>query len=660
MTSPNSNPALAAALDQHRAGNLDAAAPLYQLALVNEPARHECLYFFGVLQLQRRAYPEACELIGKAAAARPQDGELAYNYAMALKGAGRLESAVAQYRMAVELRPNDVAARFNLGVALFESADLETALESFDRVLAGRANYAEAHYNRGAVLLKMDRATEAVAAFEAAIAIDPKQAKTHNNLGVALQRLNRHAQAFLAFEAAVTCDPNYAAGHANLSATLREIDRLPEAVAAGRAAVAADPTFPAGHYNLGTALFAQGDFKGAADSLRVAAQLEPNFSDAHNNLGNALAELGRVDDAIGAYRRAVDLRADDANAWRNLGSALMKARDLQSAIGAFETAIALQEDSAEARADLGNCLLMAGNFERGWTEFEWRLSVPSYASTFPVLPKKRWDGAEGNGGRLLIYAEGGIGDVVQLLPLVAWAKQMGWRTVLAARPHMMSLFADTPGVDEVVNQNAPLPAYDAFVAMESLPAVLGVTLRNLPNEFPYLFPKADRVADWGAKLEKLAAGKKLKVGLVWAGNPSWRLDRFRSPGLSPILPLLDAPDVAFFGLQVGAARGKIKEYGVETLMTDLAGELSDLSETAAAMANLDLVISSCTGPAHMAAALGLPTWIALNYDACWRWMLDRDDSPWYPTVRLFRQTARGDWAPPFAAIRQALLDFKTA
>ncbi|MFY7962966.1 MAG: glycosyltransferase family 9 protein, partial [Elsteraceae bacterium] len=198
------------------------------------------------------------------------------------------------------------------------------------------------------------------------------------------------------------------------------------------------------------------------------------------------------------------------------------------------------------------------------------------------------------------------------------------------------------------------------VAMESLPAVLGVTMRNVPNEVPYLFPKPDRVAEWGAKLKERAAGKALKVGLVWAGNPSWRLDRFRSPGLSPMLPLLDAPDVAFFGLQVGPARGKIKEYGVEALITDLAGDLSDLTETAAAMANLDLVISSCTGPAHMAAALGRPTWIALNYDACWRWMLDREDSPWYPTVRLFRQSDRGDWAAVFAAIRQALLSFKPA
>lgn len=652
------NPALSAALDQHRSGNLEAAAPLYQLALQNEPTRHECLYFFGLLQLQRRAYLEACELIGQASAARPQDGEVAYNFALSLKGANRLEEAVVQYRLAMALRPNDVAARFNLGVALFESGEAEEALEIFDRVLAARPAYAEAHFNRGAVLLKLDRAIEAMAAFEAALQIDPKQAKTHNNLGIALQRLNRHAQAFLAFEAAVTCDPSYAAAHANLSATMREMDRLPEAVEAARAAVAADPKFAAGHYNLGTALFVRGDYRNAAEALAAAVALEPSFADAQNNLGNALAELGRIDEAIRAYRASVELQPEDAKAWSNLGSALIKARDLTRAIAALETAIRIRPDFAEAHADLGNCLLMAGDFTRGWAEFEWRLSVPAYASTFPVLPKKRWDGAPGSGGRLLIYAEGGIGDVVQLLPLVARAKARGWTTVLAARPHMMSLFTDTPGVDEVVNQNKPLPGYDAFVAMESLPAMLDVTLENLPNKTPFLFPKADRVAAWGDKLADLAKGKKLKVGLVWAGNPTWRLDRFRSPGLAPMLPLLDAPDTAFFALQVGPGRAKIKEYGVESLLCDLADDLTDLAETAAAMSHLDLVVSSCTGPAHMAAALARPTWVALNYDACWRWMLDRDDSPWYPTMRLFRQTRRGDWDTPFAAIREALVAFK--
>ncbi len=657
MTAQSNNPALAAALDQHRAGQLEAAAALYQLALQNEPTRHECLYFFGVLQLQRRAFPEACDLIGQAAAARPQDGELAYNFALALKGAGRLPAAVAQYQRAVDLRPNDVAARFNLGVALFESGERETALTVFDRVLSARPDYAEAHFNRGAVLLDLNRPTEAVTAFEAALAIDTKQAKTHNNLGIALQRLGRHGQAFLAFEAAITCDPTYAPGHANLSATLREIDRLPEAASAARSAVAADPTFAAGHYNLGSALFSQGDYRAAEEALATSIKLDPTLADAHNNHGNALAELGRIDEAIVAYRTAVELRPSDASTWNNLGSALMKARDLPGAIHAFETAIQIRPDFAEARADLGNCLLMAGDFERGWREFEWRLSVPAYASTFPVLPKRRWDGSEG-AGRLLIYAEGGIGDVVQLLPLVAWAKARGWTTVLAARPHMISLFADTPGVDEVVNQNTPLPSYDAFVAMESLPAVLGVTLQNTPNGVPYLFPKTDRVAAWGEKLSALAGKSPLKVGLVWAGNPGWRLDRFRSPGLSPMLPLLDAKGVAFFSLQVGAARSKIKEYGVQDQIVDLADDLTDLAETAAAMTNLDLVISSCTGPAHMAAALGRPTWVALNYDACWRWMLDRDDSPWYPTLRLFRQTHRGDWSEPIAAISDALTRFK--
>ena len=658
MSAPNTNPSLAAALDQHRAGKLDAAAILYQLALEAEPARHECLYFFGVLQLQRRAFEESASLIGRAIAARPPDGEMIYNHALALKGAGRLNEAVVQYRAAVELRPTDVAARFNLGVALFETGESEAALDIFDRVLLSRANYAEAHFNRGAVLLKLDRPADAIKAFEAALAIDPSQAKTHSNLGVALQRLARHAQAFLAFEAAITCDPTYAPAHANLSATLREIERLSEAVAAAQAAIAADPSFAPGYYNLGSALFIQGDYRGAEKALSAAIALEPEIADAQNNLGNALAELGRIDEAIPAYRRAVALNPKFAKAWNNLGSALMKARDLPAALHAFETAIELNPDFAEAHADYGNCLLMAGDFERGWREFEWRLSVPSYASTFPVLPKSRWDGAAGSGGRLLVYAEGGIGDVVQLLPLVAQAKARGWFTVLAARPSMISLFTGMPGVDEVVNQNNSLPAYDAFVAMESLPAVLGITLETVPSSVPYLFPKPDRLAAWKEKLDSLAGLKRLRVGMVWAGNPNWRLDRFRSPGLSPILPLLDAPDIAFFSLQVGPARAKIAEYGVTDQIIDLAGELGDLAETAAAMSNLDLVISSCTGPAHMAAALGRPVWIALPYDGCWRWMLDRDDSPWYPTLRLFRQETRGDWSHPVNRIAQALTEFK--
>jgi tetratricopeptide (TPR) repeat protein len=644
--------ALSAALENHREGRLEAAEAFYRSALAAEPDRFEALYFYGLLQLQRRAHGTAAELIARAAAARPDDGEVHYNLALALKGAGRRVDAIAAYRRTVALRPRDAAAFLNLGTTLFDEGEAEAAVAAFDQALTLRPDWADAHHNRAVALMALDRLPEAIEGLRSAVAIDPRQARIHNNLGIALRQANREAEAFLAFQAATACDPRHAPAQANLSAVLRDAGRIDEAITAAEAAVEADPAFAVGHYNLGSAQLAAGAFEAAIASLERVVALAPDHVEAWNNLANARVELSAIDSAIAAYRRALALAPQDARLSANLGRALMRLPDLAGARAAFEQAITLDPDFAEAHADLGTVLLAMGDFTNGWREFEWRLENTAYADTFPVLPVDRWAGEAGNGGRLLVYAEGGIGDVVQLLPLIGRAKALGWRTVLACRAPMIPLLRGADGIDELVDQNQIDAKYDRFVAMESLPAALGLNIGDLPLASGYLRPDPARQTAWAERLDALAGGRP-KVGLVWAGDPHWPLDHLRSPGLWPMLPILDAANaagIALFAMQVGPRRSEIAAHGCEDRLIDLAPTLGDLADTVAAMAGLDLVISSCTGPLHMAAALGRATWGLIPYDSCWRWLRDRDDSPWYPTLRLFRAPSRLDWATPVAAM----------
>jgi tetratricopeptide (TPR) repeat protein len=433
-----------------------------------------------------------------------------------------------------------------------------------------------------------------------------------------------------------------------LGASCHRQGRVAEAVAGYREAVRLQPGYAGAHSNLGVALRDQGDLDGAIAAYEQALGLNPALADAHNNLGNALGQKGRYEAAEMCFRQALRLKPDYAEAHCNLGNVLRDAGRHAEALACFEQALRLNPGHAESHFNRALEWLRAGNFQAGWPEFEWRWRLKELRPT--AFRQPRWDGAPLAGKTVLLYAEQGLGDTLQFVRFAPLVRQRGGRVVVACAASLHPLLARTPAIDQLAALGEPLPDFDVQAPLLSLGGVLGITLANLPAEVPYLFPDPALVERWRPEV---ADAPGFKVGIAWQGNPGQRVDRWRSFPLRVFSPLARMPGVRLFSLQKGPGTEQLRDvpgWGI----TDLGGRLDEgtgaFMDTAAVMKHLDLVITCDTAVAHLAGGLGVPVWVPLPAAADWRWLLGRDDSPWYPTLRLFRQTRLGDWAEVFERI----------
>jgi len=421
--------------------------------------------------------------------------------------------------------------------------------------------------------------------------------------------------------------------------------RLTEAVACYRLAVGLMPDWAELANNLGVALEAQGRLEQAASEYSRALRLKPEYAEAHFNLGNALRGLGRLSEAVASYERALELKPDHVETHCNLGSALQDLGRLDRAMACYERALALKPDAGNPQFNRALLQLLRGDFAAGWRNFEGRWRTRKAPRGFP---QPLWRGEPLRGARILLHAEQGLGDTLQFLRYVPLVQQAGGTVVLDVSARLRRLAGQLPGLSAVVASGEPLPPFDWQCPLMSLPLALGAD-GAIPAETPYLLVpeqalKAAETLSW-------PSGKP-RVGLAWAGNPTHAKDRFRSMALGLLAPLFGVEGVRFFSLQMGPAAAERAAYADR--LTDLAPATSDMADTAAQMTHLDLVITVDTAVAHLAGALGRPAWVLLSCAADWRWQLRRCDSPWYPTVRLFRQPGLGEWEPVVEAVRRAL------
>ncbi len=407
-------------------------------------------------------------------------------------------------------------------------------------------------------------------------------------------------------------------------------------------AIALKPGNVEAHNNLGTALKAQGNLDQAIAAYETAVRLKGDFAVAYGNLGIALKERGRVDEAIAAFRSATALNPKDVQGHFNLGVALNERGRFNEVVAAYEAAIALQPDFAEAHVNLAHALLQHGDFARGWAEYEWRWKSREFPAPRRNFHQPLWDGGDLAGRTILLHAEQGFGDTIQFaryLPLVA---QRGGTVILECQPVLQRLLEQNRDDWQLIAAGDPLPRFDVHCPLLSLPLALKTTLDTVPAEVPYLRAESDLAAMWQ---ERFGSDEpSLKVGLTWAGNAAFKGDRARSPGdLSLLAPLAGVKNVRFFSLQKGEAAGQAAHPPAGLTLQDWSDDLGDFADTAALVANLDVVIASDTAVAHLAGAMGKPVWVMLPHTADFRWLLEREDSPWYPTMRLFRQERAGDW-----------------
>ncbi|MDH3701516.1 MAG: tetratricopeptide repeat protein [Alphaproteobacteria bacterium] len=537
----------------------------------------------------------------------------------------RPAEAAASWSDALNRAPGDAVYHARFAAALQRLGKTADAIHHYRAALTLRTDWPEIHSNLAAALLDAGHAAEAVSAAEAALAVNPDLVSALNNLGLALCSLDRHGEAVAPLRKALSLAPD------NLEAA----------------------------HNLAVIRHRLGDIATAETALRTLLQQRPNWAEAQRSLGNLLRETGQLDDAARCYRAVLAGLPLDFKTYGNLGLVLLNQNRPHDAIAVYEKALALEPDQADIRMSLGIAQLAAGDFDQGWSNYEARWRAATFSSPKREFSAPRWQGeplgpnAGAAGRRLLIHAEQGFGDTLQFCRYIPLVADQGGSVIVECQPALRRLLesvaaSSADGRITVISRGDDLPPADFQVPLLSLPHILRTTLSTIPASVPYLRASEPEALAWR---HRLGSGC-LNVGLVWSGNAKRQDDQMRSCSIDALRPLLGLPGLRLFSLQKD--RREPLPDGIE----DLAPDLRDFGATAAAIGALDLVISVDTAAAHLAGAMARPVWVLLGYAADWRYLLDRDDSPWYPTMRLFRQARPGDWSLPVRDIGEALAAFR--
>jgi FkbM family methyltransferase len=492
-------------------------------------------------------------------------------------------------------------------------------------------------------------ASTALQVLERVVRCAPHSHTTRYLLGVAQSRLADYDHAIENLRKAVSGDERNPDHHYALAEALMLAER-PGAVQHFNRALELDPGIDPAYSNLIGLLLAEHRYEEAVEVCRRGLERFPNDAGLLGNGGIAYGRLGRYEEAVELARRHLALQPADPGVWCNLGNALVTVGRLAEGLDCLERAVAMAPEHAATHYNLSLALLRSGDFARGFAEYEWRKQSGNLQLGIRPMPGPAWDGSPPAGRRILLYHEQGVGDTIQFLRYAAVVRSLGGEPVLEVPRSLERLCRWMPEAGEVVGTGAPQPSYDAHCLLMSLPHLCGTTQQNTPPPLRIKIPGEVR-RRWR---ERVCAAPGRKVGIVWAGNPGHQNDRNRSIPFRHFLRLLDAPGVSLFSLQVGAASGALSEGGARGRIVDLAAELTDYGETAAAIAALDLVITVDTSVAHLAGTLGAPTWLLVPSYVDWRWMIDREDSPWYPSMRIFRQRTGGDWEGVFERVMAAL------
>jgi len=673
------------AVQHYRAGRQGEADALCTDILAADPDHVTALHLSAVIAFISDRAAEGAKRLARVLKLAPNHAPALATLGDALAVKGEREGAADAFGRAVALRLNDANLHAKLGAALCDLSRFEEAEASLRKALAFDSSLTRARFNLAIALAGLGRPADAEEAYRAVLAADPASRGAWLNLGNVLAEQGKGDEAVDAYRQALVSDPDNAGLLRNLGAVLHQQGKLDDAIAHYRRATVLAPDDDAALRCLGIALHEAGQLEEAAKVYRqtaldpgdhiilsnlaaclcdlgqhdeamaasdLALAIEPDHAPAHTNRGIILEMCGDLDGAIAAHRRAVEIDPAYSKGHANLAVALRSAGELDEALAASHRAVALNPEQPLTRYNHAHALLMNGDFRGGFEEFRWGRKCKNWAHHYPDFSQPEWEGEVFVGRTLLVFSDYGIGDALQLVRYMPMVVACGGTVVLQVQPTLVPLLRDhLPGVT-VIARGEALPPFDLQLPMMGLPRVFGTALETIPAAVPYLQAEPATASRWQRALRH---ERKLKVGVVWAGNALHKGDKQRSIASNEVLPRLVMTGVQLYSLQkeTRPEDGAVLE-SLGSGIANLAPALGSFADTAAAVDTLDLVISVDTSVAHLAGGLGRPVWVLLPYALDWRWMRDREDSPWYPTMRLFRQDKPRAWDGVIARVTAEL------
>lgn len=648
--------AVDALLDQAEAaigqGLLDPAVLALDEVLRLDPLQFDALHLLGVIAMQRRDFPACIDFIQRAIAVDAEMAMAHVNLGVACLETQRRDEALAAFDAAIALEPDFPQAHFGRGVVLLERKQWDDAIACFAKALALQPGNTEAHLCQGNAYLGLMRFDDALASYRAVLALQPQHVPALINAGHAYVALNRCDEAIGSYEQALGLQANSAAALGGLGDAYQSLQRFDEAVVSYGKALALQPDQARLLGNRANALLALKRLPEAINNYEQALQLTPDDATVRANFAGALRSAERWDEALLQCDRALEIDHNNAGAYMNRGNALLDLGRLTPAREAFAKSHALQPEDAEAQWGQGWCDLLMGDWARGLPQFEWRWRKNTFSSAPRSFNKPLWLGEQALRGRTLyVHAEQGLGDTLHFARYVPEVIALGARVIIEVQPALKGLMRTLAGGAQVIGKGDGLfPAFDYHCPLMSLPLAFKSTPENVPAPKAYLSANPDLVRALG---ERMGDQKQPRIGLVWSGNAAHRNDRHRSMALATVLAALP-PGLDLYCLQKDIRDNDLATLKAHPEIRHFEDVLQTFDGTAALIEQLDLVITVDTSIAHLAGALGKPTWILLSKMPDWRWLLNRSDSPWYPSARLFRQTTWGQWSEPLSEVSQAL------
>ncbi len=571
----------------------------------------------------------------------PFDIEKELKKAFQYHQSGELDKARVIYENILEINPNNSDALHLLGVIVHQTGKNELAVDLISRAIKISPEYPSYHNSLGLVYKDQNKNAEAIACYENALKLKPDLTEAYNNLGVAYQDLGKIDEAMAYFKKALELSPHTPEVQNNMGNVHRELGKLDEAIGFYKNAVMINADYAEAHFNMGNTYHHMNQFNKALACYQNALDIKSDYPEAYFHKGNAYQELNRIAEAIKNYEKALQIRPEDTDALDNMGKAYRDMGRLDEALSCYEKTLAIEPKNADAHFDYSVALLLNENYEKGWKEYEWRFFKSGWESTYSHrFDKPRWDGSPFSGKRLFVHDEQGLGDTIQFVRYLPMVKDLGGEVIFEVKNPLLSLFQNFPGIDRLVEWSAEEKfnaQFDYYLPLLSIPGLFETTEQTIPEKVPYIHANSAEIDYWHERL----SGPGFKVGLVWAGKPASNDNR--PCELRYFSPLAEISGIELYGLQKGEAAAQVQGLPDGMHVSNLGEELHDFADTAGVIENLDLIISIDTSVTHLAGAMGKTVWTLLPFAPDWRWLLNRDDSTWYPTMSLFRQAKHGDW-----------------